>query len=86
MLSHHHSANAWQEFWENAHDSNRETPVFWGHGSHDGTVTYPVQAVGVALLQRHAGVAVTHRSYPMQHSSCNEEIGDLRRWLEAVLA
>ncbi len=65
-------------------EANRDVPVFLAHGRDDEIV---VPARGEA--SREALVALGHdvewHSYPMGHSVCPQEIGDLNRWLVAVL-
>jgi phospholipase/carboxylesterase len=67
------------------HAANRDTPVFLGHGAHDGVVQ-----IERAIASRDALVALGHpvewHSYPMEHSVCMEEIADLGAWLARVLA
>ncbi len=64
--------------------ANADVPVFLAHGRSDPVVPY---AAGVAtrdgLLAM--GYPVEWHEYPMQHSVCMEEIGDLNRWLLRVL-
>jgi phospholipase/carboxylesterase len=69
---------------ERAH-ANALTPVFLGHGRHDGVV--PV-ARGVAAKEALAGLGMDVRwhDYPMEHSVCLDEVRDLERWLLRVLA
>ncbi|MEO8153114.1 MAG: carboxylesterase [Rhizobacter sp.] len=66
-------------------EANRDVPLFLAHGTQDPVVHYPR---GVA--SRDALVALGYRvewhEYPMPHSVCAEEIGDLNRWLLRVLA
>ena len=60
--------------------AGRATPVFLGHGRQD-----PVVALGLGTRTRAAlegwKVPVTWRDYPMPHSVCAEEIGDLGDWM-----
>jgi phospholipase/carboxylesterase len=60
--------------------AGKRTPVFMGHGSQD-----PVVAQGLGQRSREVieqlGVSVAWHSYPMPHSVCAEEIGDLGDWL-----
>ena len=62
--------------------SNAETPCFWGHGAQDPIVLHEQKDVGVAALEA-AGISVDHHSYPMQHESCAQEMGDFASWLHA---
>ncbi len=65
-------------------EANRDVPVFLAHG-HDDEIVVPARGEA----SREALVALGHdvewHSYPMGHSVCPEEIGDLNRWLVAVL-
>lgn len=66
-------------------EANADVPIFLAHGRMDPVVPF---ARGVA--SRDALVALGHavewHEYPMQHSVCAEEIADLQRWLQRVLA
>jgi phospholipase/carboxylesterase len=65
--------------------ANAATPVFMGHGRADDVV-----AIERGLASRDALVAlgqpVEWHDYAMPHSVCMEEIADLGRWLQRVLA
>ncbi len=65
--------------------ANRDVPLFLAHGTQDPVVPF---ASGVASRDALAalGHAVEWHDYPMPHSVCAEEIGDLNRWLLRVLA
>ncbi|MDH5821765.1 alpha/beta hydrolase [Luteimonas sp. RD2P54] len=60
-------------------------PVFMAHGSQDPVVPYAAGEHSAALLRR-LGFAVDWHAYPMPHSVCAEEIGDLGDWLSARFA
>lgn len=64
--------------------ANAATPVFLAHGAQDEIV---VAERGVRSRDALAalGYEVEWREYPMGHSVCMEEIGDLNRWLLRVL-
>ncbi len=66
-------------------DANALTPIFLGHGQQDGVVDIARGAASRDALQA-LGYAVEWHDYPMAHSVCMEEIGDLNRWLLKVLA
>lgn len=55
-------------------------PVFVGHGEHDEVI--PLE-VGTRTRDRLValGCAVEWHAYPMAHSVCMEEVGDIRAWL-----
>jgi phospholipase/carboxylesterase len=56
------------------------TPLFWGHGTHDPAVPFALAVRGWARLQQ-AGVRMETRSYPMGHWVTPEEMQDLKNWL-----
>ena len=65
--------------------ANRDVPLFLAHGTQD-----PVVALARGVASRDAlaalGYPIEWHDYPMPHSVCAEEIGDLNRWLLRVLA
>ncbi|MBU6246196.1 MAG: alpha/beta hydrolase [Xanthomonadaceae bacterium] len=65
-------------------DANARVPVFWGHGTMDPVVILQRGLDSRAALEA-LGYAVDWHTYPMLHSVCAEEIGDLRRWFDARL-
>ncbi|MEP7302649.1 MAG: dienelactone hydrolase family protein [Caldimonas sp.] len=66
------------------HTVNRDLPIFLAHGTVD-----PMIPIARARESRDALVAMGHpvewHEYPMPHSVCGEEIGDLGRWLLRAL-
>ncbi|KAF9354710.1 hypothetical protein BGX34_010850 [Mortierella sp. NVP85] len=67
-----------------ATDSNKKTPIFWGHGDVDQIVLYEYGKKSVELLQKHK-YDVRFHTYRMAHSSCPQEIRDLLSFLKEVL-
>ncbi|MFC5581406.1 alpha/beta hydrolase [Rhodanobacter terrae] len=67
------------------HAANAALPIFWGHGTLDPVVILQRGTDSRDLLQS-LGYTVDWHIYPMAHSVCAEEIGDLRRWLGQRLA
>jgi phospholipase/carboxylesterase len=67
------------------HAANHDTPIFLGHGSADGVVQ-PARATATREALSALGYTVEWHEYPMAHSVCMEEIGDLNAWLLRVLA
>lgn len=65
--------------------SNLNTPVFWGHGSHDDIVSQTLGEKSTQHLQD-LGFKVEWHLYPMAHSVHPEEIVDIRRWLQKIFA
>ena len=64
--------------------ANAGLPVFMGHGESDEIVALSRgEAARDALLA--LGHPVEWHTYPMGHSVCPEEVGDLNRWLLDVL-
>lgn len=59
-------------------------PVFMGHGRFDDIVPLPA-AIDARDHLVGLGLPVDWAEYPMAHSVCAEEIGDIRRWLLARL-
>jgi phospholipase/carboxylesterase len=55
------------------------------HGTRDGVVAYPRATASRDFLTA-LGYAVEWHEYPMEHSVCPEEIVDMERWLQHVLA
>ena len=67
------------------HSANKDTPVFLAHGSRDGVVV-PARAAASREALTTLGYAVEWHEYPMEHSVCMEEIGDIETFLLRVLA
>ncbi|HEY5719536.1 MAG TPA: carboxylesterase [Gammaproteobacteria bacterium] len=65
--------------------ANRATPVLLAHGRHD-----PLVPLALGEAARDAvgalGNPVEWHAYPMEHAVCAEQVADLRRWLQRVLA
>lgn len=64
--------------------ANARTPIFMGHGLHDGVVL-PLRASASRDALTALGYDVEWHTYPMEHSVCMEEVADLNRWLLRVL-
>ncbi|WP_426115124.1 alpha/beta hydrolase [Massilia sp. PWRC2] len=66
-------------------DASLTTPIFMAHGRSDGVV--PIgRASDSRLLLQSLGYQIEWHDYPMQHSLCAEEVGDIGAWLHKVLA
>lgn len=65
-------------------DASKSTPLFWGHGEYDDKVLFELHEIGVKRLKEQ-GIKVEASSYPMQHSSCSEEMQAFASFLEKVL-
>ena len=65
--------------------ANRDVPIFWAHGLHDPMLPLAMAEQGreqIAAL----GYQIDWHQYPIPHSVSAEEIADVARWLERVLA
>ena len=65
--------------------ANAEVPIFMAHGQYDPVVPF-ARAVASRDLLVAAGHAVQWHAYPMPHAVCAEEVADLNRFLQHVLA
>lgn len=67
-----------------ASPANRDVPIFMAHGIHDPLIpaTRARQARDILL---ELGYPVAWQEYPMPHSVCEAEVGDVSRWLCQVL-
>lgn len=62
---------------------NKNIPILIQHGSEDSVVDEVLgQRAYRELSDR--GYAVQYESYPMEHTVCAEQVGDIRGWLLAV--
>lgn len=64
--------------------ANRATPILMCHGSDDSVVALQFGEQSRDVLEA-AGYTVDFRRYPMGHSLCPAEIGDIAAWLVARL-
>lgn len=67
-----------------AHEANRDTPIFLAHGLYDGVVPI-ARATASRDLLRGLGYTVDWHEYPMQHSVAAQEIEDIAGFLQRVL-
>jgi phospholipase/carboxylesterase len=65
--------------------ANRDVPIFMAHGTEDPVVVLDRADTSKTQLEG-LGYAIEWHQYPMEHSLCLEEIGDIRAWLGRVLA
>jgi len=65
-------------------ETAKKTPLFWGHGTMDDKVLFEQQAFGAEKLQRQ-GVTLTHKSYPIGHSSHPDEMAYLAEFVDKAL-
>lgn len=66
-----------------AHDANRDIPIFMAHGTEDPVVSISRASESRELLAR-GGYAVEWHDYRMPHSVCQEEIRDISTWIRRV--
>lgn len=64
--------------------ANSDMPIMMAHGTQDSIVPLGLGERSLRLLQA-LGYAVEWHAYPMGHSVCMEEVGDIRQWFGAVL-
>ena len=67
-----------------ASSANRAVPIFMAHGQYDEIIPIDRAEASRDALQR-LGYAVEWHTYPMPHSVCAPEIGDISRFLNRVL-
>jgi phospholipase/carboxylesterase len=68
-----------------ASPANRDVPIFWAHGLHDPMLPLAMAEQGREQLAA-LGYRIEWHQYPIPHSVSAEEIADVARWLERVLA
>lgn len=66
-----------------AHDANRQTPVFMAHGAFDPLVP-PVLGSGTRDLLLERDYAVEWRTYPIPHAVCADEVAHVGAWMTKV--
>ena len=64
--------------------ANAQTPIFMAHGTDDPVINIELARRSRALLAEQ-GYRMEWHEYPMPHSVCLEEIGEISRWLQQVL-
>jgi phospholipase/carboxylesterase len=69
---------------EEVHASNRDVPIFMAHGSFDTVITPEIARISAQSLTQN-DYPLTWHEYPMAHSVCNEEIADIRLFLQSIL-
>lgn len=65
--------------------ANQNTPIFMAHGEYDPVVIPERAQTSYALLEK-MGYQVSWNEYPMEHSVNREELSDISRFLQEVLA
>jgi len=61
-----------------------DVPIFMAHGRYDPVLEFELGRESADYLER-SGFRVEWHDYPMAHGVCPDEIGDIRRWLLAVV-
>jgi phospholipase/carboxylesterase len=64
--------------------ANKKTPIFMAHGLYDEVVPLATAAGSMAFLVG-LGYSIEWHQYPMAHSVCPQEIGDIGAWLRKIL-
>jgi phospholipase/carboxylesterase len=67
-----------------ASPANRDVPIFMAHGTQDDLIHVERARQSRDILTG-LGYPVTWHEYPMPHSVCVEEIGEIAKWLRGVL-
>ena len=65
--------------------ANKDVPILMCHGLRDQMVPAALGKASRDLLLG-LGYNVEWQSYPMEHQVCMEEVVDISRWLQKVLA
>jgi phospholipase/carboxylesterase len=65
-------------------DANRSVPIFMAHGRYDDLIPLPRAQASRDMLEQ-LGYPVEWHDYPMPHSVCPAEIGDLSAFLARIL-
>jgi phospholipase/carboxylesterase len=65
--------------------ANVDIPIFMAHGTEDTVIALPHALASKALLQQ-LDYKVEWHSYPMPHSLCDQELGDIAAWLNRILS
>ncbi|MDO9365523.1 MAG: alpha/beta hydrolase-fold protein [Methylotenera sp.] len=68
-----------------ANAANANTPIFMAHGIFDDVISLEMSQISRNLLQNRRYL-VTWHEYKMAHSVCVDEIADIARFLQQVLA
>jgi phospholipase/carboxylesterase len=67
-----------------AHEANKNTPIFVAHGTHDDVVPIFMGNAAFKVLESN-GYQVTWQEYPMQHNVCAQQLTDISNWLQEKL-
>jgi phospholipase/carboxylesterase len=64
--------------------ANKDVPIFMAHGKFDDIIPIDKAKRSREILEK-LGYPVTWKEYPMPHSVCAEEIGDISKFLVSLL-
>jgi phospholipase/carboxylesterase len=65
-------------------EANKDLPIFMAHGQFDDLIPIDRAKKSRELLER-LGYPVTWKDYPMPHSVCAPEVGDISSFLSRIL-
>lgn len=65
-------------------DANQAIPIGIQHGIYDPVVPEHLGRQAATQLEK-KGYMVSYRNYPMEHSVCPEQLGDIAGWLQTTL-
>lgn len=64
----------------------KSTPIFYGHGASDPLIPPMVAQISVDTMEKQGFADLQFKLYPgMQHSTCYEEMRDMKAFLERVI-
>jgi phospholipase/carboxylesterase len=69
---------------DEVHIANHTLPIFMAHGSFDSVITTAIAQASLQALVKNGYQPIWHE-YPMAHSVCDEEINDIRLFLQSIL-
>ena len=64
--------------------SDTSPPIFMAHGQFDSVVPIQAGMHSEAVLSG-LGYSVLWKEYPMEHSVCGQEVGDISNWLQSII-
>ncbi|HEV3010016.1 MAG TPA: alpha/beta hydrolase [Burkholderiales bacterium] len=65
-------------------EANKDVPIFMAHGQFDDIIPIDRARQSRGVMEK-LGYPVTWKEYPMPHSVCAPEIGDISRFLATIL-
>ena len=73
------------QFTEERHTANQNTPIFLAHGRQDPIVPF-TRGIAARDMLKALGHPVDWHEYAMPHTVCPQELQDLYKWLLGVWA